>query len=208
MSAQYDFILNFIDNNGLTEGSMSKIALIVVDLQNDYFQGGKWKLEGTEAASAKAAELLESFRAKELPVVHVRHEFPTTDAPFFVPGSDGAKVHSSVREVEGEPVVIKHQINSFRDTDLKDILDELGVDGVLICGAMSHMCIDAVTRGANDLGYDCAVAHDACATLGLEFQGITVPASQVHAAFMAALGFAYANVASTDELLAIIDQQP
>ncbi|MBL4701934.1 MAG: cysteine hydrolase [Phycisphaeraceae bacterium] len=180
---------------------MSKIALIIVDLQNDYFPGGKWVLEGTEGAATKAATLLESFRAKKLPVVHVRHEFPTTDAPFFVPNSEGVKVHSSVQELEAEPVVIKHQINSFRDTNLKEILDELDVDRVLICGAMSHMCIDAVTRAANDLGYNCAVAHDACATLGLEFNGVTVPASHVHAAFMASLDFAYANVASTDELL-------
>ena len=186
---------------------MPKTALIIVDLQNDYFQGGKWELEGTEAAATKAAILLENFRAKGLPVVHVRHEFPTGDAPFFVPNSDGAKVHSSVRDIEGEPVVLKHQINSFRDTNLKDILEDLDIDSVLICGAMSHMCIDAVTRAAHDYGYNCAIAHDACATLGLEFNGVTVPASHVHAAFMAALGFAYANVASTDELLREINQQ-
>ena len=184
---------------------MSKSVLIIVDLQNDYFQGGKWELEGTEAAATKAAILLKRFREKGLPVVHVRHEFPTSDAPFFVPNSDGAKIHSSVQPLEKEPVVLKHQINSFRDTNLKEILDELAVDSVLICGAMSHMCIDAVTRAANDFGYDCSIAHDACATLELEFNGVTVPASHVHAAFMAALGFAYANVASTDALLAEIN---
>src|SRR3990172_1941796 len=112
---------------------MSKTVLIIVDLQKDYFPGGKWELEGTEVAAIKAATLLKSFRAKGLPVVHVRHEFPTADAPFFAPNSDGAKVHSSVQEIDGEPVVIKHQINGFRDTNLKDILDELNVDSVLIC---------------------------------------------------------------------------
>lgn len=186
---------------------MSKTALIIVDLQNDYFQGGKCELEGTEDAATKASTLLKSFRARGLPVVHVRHEFPTGDAPFFAPNSDGAKVHSLVQYIEGEPVVLKHQINSFRDTNLKEILDELDVDSVLICGAMSHMCIDSVTRAANDFGYNCAIAHDACATLGLEFKGVTVPANHVHAAFMAALAFAYGNVASTDELLTEINQQ-
>lgn len=185
---------------------MSKTVLIIVDLQNDYFPGGKWELEGTESATAKAATLLAGFRAKGLPVVHVRHEFPTDDAPFFAPNSEGAKVHSSVQELESEPVVLKHQINGFRDTNLKETLDNLGVDSVFICGAMSHMCIDAVTRAANDYGYNCAVAHDACATLDLEFNGVTVPASQVHAAFMSALSFAYANVASVDELLNELNQ--
>ncbi len=186
---------------------MPRTALIVVDLQSDYFPGGKWELSGTEDAASQTVKLLECFRAKQLPVIHVRHEFPTADAPFFAPNSEGAKVHSSVHELESEPVVLKHQINSFRDTDLKNILDDVGADSVLICGAMSHMCIDAVTRAANDLGYDCAVAHDACATLDLEFNGVVVPAAQVHAAFMAALGFAYANIASTDELIDQLRQQ-
>lgn len=186
---------------------MSKTALIIVDLQNDYFPGGKWELEGTKGAATKSAILLKNFREKRFPVVHIRHEFPTTDAPFFVPDSDGAKVHSSVQEIEGEPVIIKHQINCFKDTNLKVVLDKLDVDSVLICGAMSHMCIDAVTRSAKDFGYNCAVAHDACATLGLEFNGVTVPANHVHAAFMAALSFAYANVASTDELLSELNKQ-
>jgi len=85
---------------------MSKTALIIVDLQNDYFKGGKCELEDTEAVTIKAAALLKRFREKGLPVVHVRHEFPTVDAPFFVPNSEGVKVHSSVQEVEGEPVVV------------------------------------------------------------------------------------------------------
>jgi nicotinamidase-related amidase len=180
---------------------MPKTALLLVDFQNDYFQNGKWPLAGTEAAVEKGAQLLEAFREKGLPVVHVRHEFPTDEAPFFAPGSEGAQIHTSVSAAEHEPVVTKHQINSFRDTNLKEILDSADVENLLIAGAMSHMCIDGTTRAANDLGYQCAVAHDACATLDLEFNGTTVPASQVHAAFMAGLGFAYAKVATTDELL-------
>lgn len=183
---------------------MSKTALIVIDLQNDYFQGGKCELEGTEAAANNAATLIDNFREKGLPIIHVHHESSSSDAPFFVPNSEGVKVHPSVKEIEGEPVVVKNHINSFRDTNLRAILDNLDVDSVLICGAMSHICIDAVTRAANDLGYTCAVAHDACATQKVEFNGVSVPANQVHAAFMAALEFGYANVASTEKLLSDI----
>ncbi len=183
---------------------MSNTALIIVDLQNDYFKGGKWELEGTEAAAIKAGKLLKTFREKGLPVVHIRHEFPTVDAPFFAPNSEGAQVHLPLKELEDEPVIVKHQINGYRDTELKSTLDRLNIDTVLICGAMSHMCIDAITRAANDFGYNCSIAHDACATLALEFDGVHVPAKQVHAAFMAALDFAYANVASTDAILSEI----
>lgn len=181
---------------------MSTTALLLIDFQNDYFEGGSWRLVGTENAAKKGAELLAAFREKGYPVVHVRHEFPSAEAPFFKPGSEGAQIHSTVTPLENEPVVTKSEINSFRNTNLKEVLDELNVEHLMIVGAMSHMCVDAVTRAATDYGYTCSVAHDACATLDLEFEGTTVPAAQVHAAFMAALGFAYASVKSTDELLA------
>lgn len=187
---------------------MSKTALLLIDFQNDYystFEGAKWALSDTEKAAENAATLLAKFRQQGLPVVHVRHEFPTNDAPFFLPESQGAQIHISVAPQNDEAVILKHQINSFRDTNLKSVLDELAVDKLIIVGAMSHMCIDAATRAAVDFGYDCHVAHDACATLDLEFNGVTVPASQVHNAFMAALSFGYCNVESTETLLGLID---
>jgi len=186
---------------------MSTTALLLIDFQNDYYPtytGAKWSLSGTEKAADNAMTLLSEFRKQGLPVIHVRHEFATNDVPFFLPESDGAKIHDSVAAIDGEPVVLKHQINSFRDTELKSILEKRSVDKLIIVGAMSHMCIDAVTRAAVDFGYECHVAHDACATLDLEFDGVTVPAQHVHAAFMAALSFGYCNVESTSNLLGAV----
>lgn len=180
---------------------MPKRALVLIDVQNDYFPSGKWPLSGIESAADNAAKLLAAARAAGDLVVHVRHEFPSADAPFFVPGSDGAQTHPKVRGRDGEPVVLKHHVNSFRETDLKAILDRHGVEEVVICGAMSHVCVDAGTRAASDLGYRCVVVHDACATRDQEFEGAVVPATQVHAAFMAALGFGYARLVSTRDYL-------
>ena len=180
---------------------MTKRALIIVDLQNDYFPGGKWTLTGVEAAAANAARLLQSARAAGHLVVHIRHESSNIDAPFFVPGSEGAAIAPQVINKEGEHVVLKHQINSFRDTDLKNILDTNGIEEVIIAGAMSHMCVDAITRAPVDFGYKATVIHDAVATFDMEFNGVKVPAAYVHAAFMAALGFAYATMLSTDEYI-------
>ncbi|MFZ3407739.1 cysteine hydrolase family protein [Vibrio chagasii] len=182
---------------------MSNTALLLIDFQNDYFpsyEGAKWALSETEKAAEKGAQLLETFRNKKRPIIHVRHEFPTNEAPFFLPHSDGAQIHSSVAPLQGEPVIVKQQINSFRDTELDKVLKEQGVERLIIVGAMSHMCIDAVTRAATDLGYECHVAHDACTTLDMEFNGVKVPAAHVHAAFMAALSFGYSNVATANEL--------
>jgi nicotinamidase-related amidase len=179
----------------------SKTALIVVDIQNDYFPGGLWPLSKVEAAAAKAAQVIAVFRERGDLVVHIRHEFTSADAPFFRPGSEGAQLHPSVINQPDEPVVLKHYINSFRETELKAVLDRHGIEAVVVVGNMSHMCVDGITRAAVDFGYATTVLHDACATLDLEFNGVKVPAEQVHAAFMAALSFGYAPVISTAEYL-------
>ncbi|MFJ2712281.1 cysteine hydrolase family protein [Pseudomonas sp. NPDC087346] len=181
---------------------MAKQALIVVDIQNDYFPQGKWPLDGVEAAADNAARLIAAFREAGDSVVHIRHEFTSPDAPFFVPGSEGAKLHPKVINRADEPVVLKHFVNSFRETELQSILDEQGIKDLVVVGSMSHMCVDGITRAAADLGYSVTVIHDACASRDLEFNGLTVPAAHVHAAYMSALGFAYASVVSTDEFLA------
>jgi len=180
---------------------MGKRALVLIDLQNDYFPGGKWPLSGIDTAADNAAKVLAAARAANDLVVHVRHEFLSSDAPFFRPGSDGTKIHPKVQAVEGESVVTKNHVNSFRETELKSILDQHGIDEVVVCGAMSHMCVDAGVRAANDFGYQCVVVHDACATRDQEFEGTTVPAADVHAAFMSALRFGYAKLLTTEEYL-------
>ncbi len=180
---------------------MSKRALIVIDLQNDYFEGGKWTLEGIDAAAAKAARLIGAFRDSGEMIVHVRHEFPTADAPFFAPGSPGAEINPVVSPADGETVLLKHSANAFKNTDLKDLLDRGGIEDVVICGAMSHICIDGTTRAAADMGYRCTLIHDACASRDLQFNDVTVPAANVHAAFMAALGSGYAQVTAADAFL-------
>lgn len=175
---------------------MSGTALIVVDIQNDYFPGGKWPLAGADAAADNAAKVIQAARDAGDLIVFIRHE-SGADAPFFTPGSDGAKLHPKVLNLESEPVVLKHFPNSFRETGLQALLKDKGVENLLIIGSMSHMCIDATTRAAADLGYKVKVIEDACASRDLEFNGTVVPAAQVHAAFMSALGFAYAEVVTT-----------
>ena len=118
---------------------MTRQALIVVDIQNDYFPQGKWPLVGADAAADNAVRLIKAFRDAGDSVVHIRHEFTSDDAPFFTPGSEGAKLHPKVLNRADEPVVLKHFVNSFRETELKSILDEQGVKELVVVGSMSHM---------------------------------------------------------------------
>lgn len=180
---------------------MSKRAVIVVDIQNEYFASGKLPLVNIDQAAAKAAQVINAARQKEDLLVHVHHEFPDPNAPVFTPGSDGVNIHESVAPKGDEPVILKNYPNSFLKTNLKELLDSNDIEEVVVIGAMSHMCIEATSRAASDFGYKVAVLEDACATMDLEFNGVTVPAAQVHATAMAALGFAYASVQSTRDYL-------
>lgn len=183
-----------------------KQVLIVVDLQNEYLPTGKLPLFNIETATANAARAIAFARTHNIPVVHIRHESKTSDAPIFVPGTAAVEIQKDVAPQAEESVVVKNFVNSFRDTPLKHILETQGAQELIVVGAMSHMCIDAVVRAASDMGYVVTVLHDACTTLDLEFNGVHVSAPHVHAAMMASFAFAYATVKSTQEYIDTIAQ--
>jgi nicotinamidase-related amidase len=177
-------------------------ALVIVDIQNDYFPGGRNPLEGPEQAAAHARELLDAFRASGEPVVHIQHVWDAPDAAFMAPGTPGVEIHEKVRPADGETVFQKANPNSFLATPLEGHLREAGISSLVVCGMMTSMCVDATVRAAVDLGFETTLAHDACATMPLEFGGRSIPAADVHAAFVAALADGYAEVLPTAEIAA------
>ncbi len=178
-----------------------KQALILVDIQNDYFPEGSMELVQMDKAAQNAQLMLEYFRKMQLPVFHVQHISMGPNATFFRPDTDGVKTHDSVAPLAGEAIITKHFPNAFRETELSDKLNGLNLKEIVICGAMSHMCIDATTRAGFDLGYQCTVISDACTTRDLEFKGVKIEAQMVHASFMAALSSPYAKVISVNEFM-------
>src|ERR1051325_10758669 len=179
---------------------MAERALVVIDIQNDYFPGGKMELEGADAAAQKAAGAISYFRQKSLPILHVRHLSVRPGATFFIPGTAGAEIHAAVRPAPGETVIEKNFPNSFRATSLERALKESGASELVVAGMMTHMCVDASVRAAADLGYKVTLLADACATRKQAFGGETIPARQVHGAFLAALNGFYAKVINANEL--------
>lgn len=179
-------------------------ALLVVDIQNDYFPGGAMELAGADQAGACANQVLDAFRKKALPIFHVQHISTHPGATFFLPGSPGAGIHPSARPHGAEPVFQKHYPNSFRETPLLDHLRRHGIDRLAIVGMMTHVCIDTTTRAAADLGFTCQLVGDACATRAQSFDGVTVPAESVQAAFLASLDGWFAKVLPARELCAAL----
>jgi nicotinamidase-related amidase len=172
-------------------------ALVIVDIQRDYFPGGKMPLHEPEAGAAKAGEVLEAFRAKREPVVHVQH---LSSEGFLVEGTEGAEIMAPVTPQEGETLITKRAPNAFLGTDLEQHLRGLDVEEVVVTGMMTSMCVDATTRAGADLGFRMTLVPDACAAPSLEFGGRQVDAQDVHASFVAALGQFYATVTPADQL--------
>ncbi len=182
-------------------------ALVIVDMQNDYFPGGRMELVGIEEAAENVSQLLETFRTGVRSVIHMQHLSVNPGATFFLPETEGAEIHKSVAPAKGELVIRKNYPSSFRETGLLAELQKRNVDEIVVCGAMTHMCIDTTVRAAFDLGLNCVVVADGCATTNLTFGDLVIEAAQVHGAFMASLGAVFARVTDMSGVAEVIGEK-
>ena len=179
-----------------------KQALLIIDVQNDYFPGGRSELFQPLAALENIEKLLRHFRDHTLPVIHVQHVNTLEGAAFFLPDTEGVLVHKNLTPRQNESLVVKHQPSSFFETNLLEIIKSDSITGLVICGMMSHMCVDTTTRACKDYGVNVILIDDACATKTLAWRGKSIPADTVHDVFMASLNGIFAKVMGADEFLA------
>lgn len=168
---------------------LDSTALILIDIQDFYFPGGAVELVEPEKAGEQAKKALEYFRENNALVVHVAHVVKA-----------GGDIHKLVTPVEGEKVVQKKEVSCFNGTEMKEYLQANNIKNVVLVGMQTHMCLEGGTRAAYDLGYNCTVIHDACATRDLKFGEIIVKAADVHASTLNTLQ-SYAKVVSLAEYL-------
>ncbi|MCW1962269.1 cysteine hydrolase family protein [Chryseobacterium viscerum] len=183
---------------------MENTALLIIDVQNDYFPGGKMTLEKAEQAGENTRRILEYFRSSNLPVIHVKHISTNEGATFFLPDTDGVKINHLVSPKDDEKVITKHFPNSFRETDLINYLQSKKIKNLVITGMMTDVCVEATTRAAFDFGFTNTIIGDATATRNRELDGEVIKAEEVQRSFLAgisALGDLYASVINTHEFL-------
>lgn len=181
-----------------------KTALLIVDVQNDYFPGGKMELAGSIDAALNIKVLLEQFRKTEKPVVHIQHLSLRPGASFFIPDTNGAEFNDNVKPESGEEIIVKNFPNSFRNTTLDNYLKENEITRLVIAGMMTHMCIDTTVRAAFDLGYECILAGDCCATKDLSIDNIKISAGDVQNSFLAALNGTFAKVVKINDVFELL----
>ena len=187
--------------------ALDRPVLLVIDIQNFYFAGGRIPLVGSVEASLKAKAVLDAFRAKNLPVIHIQHMPKGIES--FGPGVTDAQyaIHPNVASLAGEAVVVKHFANSFRETKLAALLGEMNVKTLVVAGMQTHMCVEAAVRAGADLGFDVVLIEDACVTRDLKLHEATVPAAQVHTAVLAALNGSYAKVETAADILVALNER-
>ena len=168
-------------------------ALLIIDVQNDYFPGGANELFHPYEAEKRIQELIAESRACGRPVVYIQH-FNSPDDSFFLEGTFGAEISERIRPQAGDKVIVKRRPNSFLETELDAYLKSLQVDTLIICGMMTHMCVDTTVRAAMDYGYQVRLVADACATMDLTLNGQIIPAEIVQKAFIAALDGVFATI--------------
>lgn len=182
-------LISFILLTYVFETSGQDTALLLIDIQDFYFPGGRSALTEPEKAAENAALLLSYFRDRKLPVIFIRHN-----------SEPGGEINGTVEPVAGEMIFSKDEVNCFRGTGLNDYLKSIDTKKLVICGMQTHMCVEAAVRAADDLGYECILIHDACATRDLKYGDKIIKAEDVHYSTLAALKF-YSEVISTEEFL-------
>lgn len=161
-------VLN-LDQLEVTEQTpgMSK-ALIVIDLQNDYFPGGAYPLWNAEGTLAQLERAIGAARDANIPVIHVQHVADPSagPSPFFNAGTPGVEIHGAIREAAPDgPVVVKAFADSFEQTKLEELLSGLGVTELLVAGMMTQNCVThtAISKAAEK--YAVSVLADCCTTV-------------------------------------------
>ncbi|WP_292010722.1 cysteine hydrolase family protein [Chryseobacterium sp.] len=183
---------------------MNNTALLIIDVQNDYFPKGKMELVNAEKAGENIQQILTYFRSHQLPVIHIQHIDPTPNASFFMIDTLGAEINTLVSPKEGEKVITKYYPNSFRETDLLEYLKSKGIKKLIITGMMTDVCVDSTVRAAMDFNFSNTVIGDAVATRDRELHGKIIKAEDINQSYlagMAALNNLYAEVIMTKQLI-------
>lgn len=183
-----------------------KKALLIIDVQNDYFPNGNCQLNKPEVALNTIKSLLKHFREKKLPIFYIQHVSIAVQANFFISETVGVQINKEIKPLDTEIIIVKHYPNSFYKTNLQKVLKQNKITDLVVCGMMTHMCIDTTVRAAKEYGYKITLISDGCATKDLEWNNVNIPAETIQSVFMASLNHKFANVITSKEFFNMLRQ--
>ena len=156
---------------------MTQAALIVIDVQNDYFPTGAYPLHDTQAVLARTVQAVRNAQSHGIPVVLVQHVSRSSPAPFFNADTEGVQIHPLLRAAAPDaPVVVKGHADSFHNTALQETLRALDVDTLWLCGMMTHNCVTHTALSPQAKTYTVRVVEDLCTTVDPMIHAIALSA--------------------------------
>ena len=174
-------------------------ALIVIDVQNEYFEGGKMPITYPENSFNTIKEAMRAARNNNIPVVLIQHTETWEHADSFRPGTRQHEIHPEVLEIGGDVTFEKHKPSSFHETGLDAYLKEHNIDTITICGYMTQMCCDTTARQGAHMGYQVNFLSDATGTLSFTNAAGSISAKDLHEATLITQAFAFSRVMTTGE---------
>jgi nicotinamidase-related amidase len=181
---------------------MSRGTLIVIDVQNEYFDGALPITDPSPDESlANIGRAMDGAHAAGIPIIVVQHADEDADAPMFRKGSEAWKLRPEVEQRPRTHLIEKALPGAFTGTPLDSILAAEGIELVTIAGYMTHMCVDTTARQAVHLGYTAEILSDATGTLSLENTGGKATGEELHRATLVAQGQFLSEVVTTDAWL-------
>lgn len=182
----------------------AKRALIVIDVQNEYFTGNlPIEYPDPHQSLANIGRAIDAAQAQGIPVILVQHLGPA-DSPLFARGSEGVALHPAVAGRERALLVEKSHASAFKDTGLGDWLVEQQIDTLSVAGYMTQNCDNATIQQAVHLGLAVEFLSDATGAVSYRNRAGRVSAEEVHRVISAVLQAAFAAVLSTDEWIAAL----
>ncbi len=179
-----------------------KRALLVIDVQNEYFEGGQFPITHPHTHLENVLRAMDAATGAEVPVVVVQHAFTRPEMPFFRRGTPGWELHPEVASRPRDHRVEKDLPGSFTGTDLEEWLRGRGIDTVTVAGYMSHMCCDTTARQAAHRGLKVEFLSDATGTLPVKNSAGEVTAEELHRSTLCAQQMMISEVLDTDGWLA------
>lgn len=175
-----------------------KRALLVIDVQNEYFTG-KLPISYPSGSLDNILQVMAIAHEQGMPIVVVRHTQPQADTPIFRQGSQEWQIHAEVAQRPYSFLIDKKVPGSFTDTQLETWLRNKGIDTVVICGYMTQMCCDTTARQASHLGFSVEFLSDATGTLSFKNNAGVATDEELHRATLVAQDTFISKVISTAE---------
>jgi nicotinamidase-related amidase len=186
------------------ESKSKKRALLVIDVQNEYFEGGALPVTYPQNSHANILSTIKAAQAAGIPIVMVQHTATAKGAKAFVKNTQGWQLHASVKNAKVTHYIEKTMPSSFVGTDLESWLRKEGIDTVVVSGYMTQHCCDTTARYAKHLGFDVEFLSDATGTLDFANKGGKASAEEIHRSTLVEQAFRFSDVISTKEWIGVI----